>query len=396
MEDIARYLDLDPSSLGRIRAALSARVGEGLRAPGHQVAALPAFLPPPPPGLAGEAIVVDTGGTHVRAARVRLEAHGKHRILAGPAQDRVPRGEAGETVTRERFFDVQARLVARLSPPPDLPVGYCFSYPAEILPDGDARLLRWTKGLRIEGVEGTRVGRGLRAALERFGVRPGGVTVLNDTVAALVAGAWNRDEHDFTIGLIVGTGTNMAAFFPTSALERLDPATRPPGRMAVNLESGNFHPPHLTRWDDELDRHSTHPGRQRLEKAVSGHYLPLLARQVLPHLDADRIPDAAALSALARRSDPSAEAAVATALLHRSADLVAACLAGLVDCVPGVEHAGILAEGSLFWKAPGYARRTRRTLAHLLEGGPRFEVFSQEDTNLVGSACAALQAARKS
>ena len=43
--------------------------------------------------------------------------------------------------------------------------------------------------------------------------------------------------------------------------------------MAINLESGNFSPPHLTTADDALDRASDNPGAQRFEKAVPGAWL---------------------------------------------------------------------------------------------------------------------------
>ena len=76
---------------------------------------------------------------------------------------------------------------------------------------------------------------------------------MNDTVASLLAGAIARGgKHpEAFVGLIVGTGTNMAGFFRAERIGKLDES--PIATMAVNLESGAFHPPHLTAWDQAVD-----------------------------------------------------------------------------------------------------------------------------------------------
>lgn len=48
---------------------------------------------------------------------------------------------------------------------------------------------------------------------ERNDIKFTGIKVLNDTVASLFAGLTNSG-YDAYIGLIVGTGTNMATFIP--------------------------------------------------------------------------------------------------------------------------------------------------------------------------------------
>lgn len=384
MNDPLCLFQLDLPSLHEVRSALTFRVQEGLEGPGRQIAALPAWLPPPAADLTGRAVVVDTGGTHMRAALVDLDRGGA-RVVAGPVEADVPTGREGQAVDGDAFFQAQARLVERLGPGPGLPVGYCFSYPAEVLPDGDAVLLRWTKGLNISGVEGTRVGSRLGQALADLGLQPGPVRVLNDTVAALLAGAWAWRDQDFPtlVGLIVGTGTNMATFLPRSAIPKL--GTSDPGRIAVNLESGNFAPPHLSEFDEAVDALSANEGRQRFEKAVSGLYLPQVFQRVMPGILAPG-DDTRALSRL-RSEGSSPESALARALLDRSADLVAAALAGLADLGPEGGRLGVVAEGTLFWGAPGYAERVRHSLSALV--GDRAFVGSVQSANLVGSACAA-------
>jgi hexokinase len=81
---------------------------------------------------------------------------------------------------------------------------------------------------------------------------------------------------------------------------------------------------------------------------------------------------------------------VAGALLDRSADLVAAGLHGVARVLGGDAPITVLAEGSLFWKADGYADRVERTLEQLAPDGPPFRIAKREDVNLFGSAAAAL------
>ncbi len=377
MADPLSPLRLDERALAAVRDALSDRLGRGLAAEGQEIKALPAWLPQPAPDANGRAVVVDTGGTNMRAALVELR-QGQPPRISQQSSGEVPR-DPERRVGAEDFFRLQAELVASLEPPPELPVGYCFSYPTASAPDGDAVLLHWTKGIQIQGVVGSRVGDGLRGAMTDLGLRPGRVRVLNDTVAALMAGAWSHSGEAESVGLIVGTGTNMAAFL------RRDGSPR----MAVNLESGNFHPPGLSDWDDELDRVTDNPGLQRFEKAVSGYYLPYLFRRVFPNYSALSPADGAGpLGELRRRSGPKATAAAL--LLDRSADLVGAAVAGLCDHLPSERPVRVVAEGSLFWRSPGYRDRATRTAQRLIRGIRPLDFVAVEHANLVGSACAAL------
>ena len=361
-----------------IRFALSQRISEGLAQEGREVACLPAYLSPPPPGQSGQALVVDAGGTNVRAALVELSGQSSQ-VLKGPLAGTLPDGRE-RPVDAAEFFGYQAELLGKLETAGQLPLGYCFSYAARVEPDGDARLLHWTKGIRVSGVQGERVG----ALLLQAAQLAGPVRVLNDTVACLLGGAyWAGEEAARSVGLIVGTGTNMAAFFPASQVDKLGVPWE--GLLAINLESGNFHPPHLTDADDQVDLASDNPGRQRYEKAVSGFYLPLLFSKLCPELEVPAEVSSQWVVEWAEREGRPAEAA--RWILQRSADLVAAGLAGLADRL-GTSHLVVQAEGGLFWKAPGYASRVEQQLTRLL-GSCR--ILRGDEVNLVGAAVAALQ-----
>jgi len=158
--------------------------------------------------------------------------------------------------------------------------------------------------------------------------------------------------------------------------------------MAVNLESGNFAPPHLSLHDEALDARSDNPGRQRLEKAVSGFYLPRLMLEAHPELAGRLDPnDTRALGALGDADD---ELSLdARAIVERSSGLVAAAVAGVVDHLPAEGTVALVAEGGLFWGQPGYAARFEVQLRAIL-GHERVRLVQVEDANLFGAARAAL------
>ncbi|MBK8012428.1 MAG: hypothetical protein IPK13_13845 [Deltaproteobacteria bacterium] len=381
---------LSRDQMTEVRQALHARIEEGLAHEGREIRAFPAFVSPPSV-LDGQALVVDTGGTNMRAAVVSLTPGKAPAVLKGPVQDRLPvRGT--HKLDGETFFAIQAKLAASLSPPKNLPVGYCFSYASKSEPSLDATLTHWTKGIDIPGVEGTRVGQRLCDALSSAGVDPSYVHVVNDTVACLLGGAvvHKGPTPSNVIGLIVGTGTNMAGFFSPKSAPKLA-AFGPVGAMAINLESGNFTPPFALACDDAIDARSPNPGRQRFEKAVSGYYLPWLFAELMPNfVGFDPEQGSKALVDLRDLNDGSEASEVAGALLLRSAQLVAAGLAAVVDFYEGDEPITILSEGSLFWGDPQYASATKAALEALLGRTDRVRFERVADVNLIGSAVVAL------
>lgn len=381
-------MDLDSLILNRrqleeVRLTLAERIGDGLKDEGEEIRALMTYMKPPEGPGKGYATVVDCGGTNMRAALVNMSSH---KIEAGPFEDKIRDGRESP-VSAQEFFDAQAALVARLDPPRCTNVGYCFSYPAQVHPSRDATLIRWTKGVHVTGVEGELVGAQLLKAMRRFKVEPGQVRVLNDTVASLMAAAMMRPGFKDYIGLIVGTGTNMAGFIPIQNIGKYHGLME--GRMAINFESGNFVPPFLTAMDDLVDKESDNPGKQRFEKAVSGYYLPYLFEKCCPGVTGfDPKLGSKQLVDFRTQRPESPEGRVAGRLLARSADLVAATLAGLTDHFEGTETVVILAEGSLFWGDPQYSARVGETLQHLL-GERKFAIMREQDANLMGAACAA-------
>jgi len=385
---------LSGEQLSDIARLFRQRMAEGLAADGKEIKGLLTYVPVSrPPADGRPVVVVDLGGTRVRAA-VMVFRQGRAEVTAGPRQADLP-VRRGEPLALETFLEVQVGLVQSLAPPDGSPLGYCFSYPAVPGRDRDAVLLNWTKEIFVPETEGRPVGRLLLEALARGGVNCSSVTVLNDTVASLLSGV-PGPRADAHLGLIVGTGTNLAALFREEQVPKFPAALKGwKGGLPVNLESGNFTPPYLNEMDDAVDAASGSSAGQRFEKAVSGVYLGRLLKAAVPAAPLDPEQGSLAVVELAQR-DPGQAGSVARAILTRSARLVAATLYGLTAFLrPQGGRVRIVAEGGLFWGAPGYADQVEETLAELLEAGlgeemPETTIVRVDNANLVGTATAAL------
>jgi hexokinase len=378
------------------------KVLEGLSEDGREIKCIPTFVPVSRSIRDGEAYVLDLGGSNLRAAMVAFDG-GKPRFLKGPVKEAMP-WERNRAITKEEYLSVQAGLINSLGYDARRPLGYCFSYPAEPGIDGDARLIRWTKGVDVRETEGECVGRMLLDYLSRThkGAADEKVRVINDTVASLLAGLSGPEAGGY-IGLVAGTGTNMATFVDSAHMPKLRRKTTWQGPIAINLESGNFRPPYLTEWDEEVDQNSENPGEQRHEKAVSGLYLGRILKTALP--GSDFVPESGAegLVRLAANtgSTDSELVLVARQIYARSAVLTAGALAGLILLLHEQrprKTIRIVAEGALFWSEISHDLRycdvVEGTLRSLLEGlcavPPVVEFRRIEEANLIGSAIAAL------
>ena len=245
--------DLNTEQLIEIARHVEQNIREGLRAPDQEIHCLPTYIPNSDTPKTGRALVIDFGGTNVRAAVTSLQ-DGELLLEKGPAAKVIP-VERGKSLAREKFLASLADLVVSLEPPPDLPVGYCFSYPAESTPDRDVRLLKWTKEIFVKDTVGEKMGSMLLNHLAGYSppVPCSSVTVINDTVASLLAGT-EIMQADGYIGLIVGTGSNLAALMDADMIPKLPESLHWQGSIPMNLESGNFVPPYLNEWDDQSNR----------------------------------------------------------------------------------------------------------------------------------------------
>ena len=116
-----------------------------------------------------------------------------------------------EEISADAFFNILADALEPMKNDFEQ-LGFCFSYTAEILPDQDARLLHWTKEIKMPELVGNRVGNGLQNALQQRGIHGKEIIILNDTVATLLSAIAEDGDNPASshIGIILGTGTNSA------------------------------------------------------------------------------------------------------------------------------------------------------------------------------------------
>ena len=394
---------LDNEQLKGIAYAFREKVEEGLSKKNAEIQCIPTFILPKAADVKGKALVLDLGGTNYRVAIVDFTQE-KPVIYPNNGWKKDMSVMKSPGYTREELFKELADLIVEIKREEEMPIGYCFSYPAESVPGGDAKLLRWTKGVDIRKMVGQFVGKPLLDYLnEKNKIKFTGIKVLNDTIASLFAGLTDK-SYDAYIGLIVGTGTNMATFIPADKIKKLDPAYSVEGLIPVNLESGNFHPPFLTAVDDTVDAMSDSMGKQRFEKAVSGMYLGDILKAAFPLDEFEEKFDARKLTAIMNYPDIHKDIYVQVArwIYSRSAQLVAASLAGLIALLKSynkdIHRICLIAEGSLFWsesrKDKSYNILVMEKLQELLRElqleDVEVHINNMSNANLIGPGIAAL------
>jgi len=255
---------------------------KGLNGEASSLAMIPAYV-----GVEGNVspdkpvAVIDAGGTNLRICLARFDQEGKIQLSRFSKQ---PMPGRDHEATADEFYAV---LADALEPLKDefKQIGFCFSYPATILPDFDGRLLHWTKEIKIPELVGKHIGAGLLEALEKRGIRGRQIVVLNDTVAALLAGlaqgqAFNASSY---IGLILGTGSNSAYVERNENIGKLD-GYLDEGSQVINVESGGFSMFERGSFDLQMDARSENPGSHVFEKTISGVYMGTLALELLQAL----------------------------------------------------------------------------------------------------------------
>jgi hexokinase len=393
---------LTTEELKSIANRLQEKIEDGLKEDGQEISCIPTHIVPKKHIEDGKVLALDWGGTNFRAAIVEYK-NGQATII----EDCKHRLDAQVTTgfTQEKLLEKMASFIVGLKQLDEsvTKIGFCFSYPAAARLNGDAILLRWSKGLDIPDMVGKPIGEPLVKYLNNYkgiNTKFTDVKVLNDTVTCLFAGLTeqtaDKKPFDSYIGLIVGTGTNMAGLMPKNKIDKLN--SKEDSVIPVNLESGNFNPPHLTVIDGLVDAMSNNKGAQRFEKAISGGYLGELFKTVFMFEKIKYNFDGLDLSNIL--NDPAANkkehADVAKYIYERSAKLVAASLAGLVQVIvkqdPTVKCIYLAADGTVFY-SNNYVALVEAELKKLLPAGVTMTISEKEkmkEPNLIGSAIAAL------
>ncbi len=238
LEEMHRGLKKEASSLSMIPTYLSGRGISALKASSDPV------------------IVVDVGGTNVRAALVRTVADGRLQIDEY-RERRIP--GLNTPVTTAQFF---SEIAAFLLPIADKSrrIGLCYSFESIPQPDQDAIIVAGGKQVQITDYYGKYCGRELKEGLRSLGKNgPYAVVVINDSVAALLGGFSAAKPGCFAdyVGFIFGTGLNISYN---------------EGASVVNTEAGGYMGYPLGDIDHAYISHTIDPDIDWAEKVISGRY----------------------------------------------------------------------------------------------------------------------------
>jgi hexokinase len=370
-------------------------------------------------------IVMDAGGTNFRVATVSFDQDGSSKIenfklfsMPGVKQQ----------VSKNEFFNTMVGYLEEVVDKSE-DIGFCFSYPIEIFPNKDGRVLYFSKEIKADEVAGNMIGENLNIAISSSG--NGGkknIILLNDTVATLLAGRADVKGMSFDtyIGFILGTGTNCSYIELNNNITKtkdLDPAKS----QIVNVESGGFGKAPQGKIDKDFDQSSNCPGMYTFEKMISGAYLGplclwtvraaaeegLLSKDSAENLKEikeistkdinDFMSDPEAKSGLLSSALQSAgEEGLATAyhlidrLIERAAKLTAINLSSVAiksgkgqnPCRPVC----IVAEGTTFYQLKSLKQRVEYYLKDYIvnEKGLFYEIINVENATLIGAAIAGL------
>lgn len=389
---------------------------------------LPTFITKKPNGTEeGICYALDVGGTNARAIKVKLDGNGKAEILETRKQV-IP-----SSLMNGRGDDLFDFLAACLSDVLDegaerYSIGFTFSFPVDQRNVRSGYLIKWTKGFNTSDVTGKDVVKLLDQALERAGIKAEITVLINDTVGTLIASSYLNTEHETIAGIILGTGSNAAYVEKQSSIEKLDEKDND-GIMVINTEWGNFDSPLYkylipTEQDIMLDKDSINFSQQHFEKMISGMYLGEIVRlelmelsesslfrhnnsenilkpyhfgtEMMSEIEKDNTPTLSNIeSFLSKLSIPNTTyferkllKELCTAVSVRSARLVAAAIAAIVEKVGKIdEHCIVAVDGSLYELYPNYADNIKNALNEM--GYSKVILKLTKDGSGIGAALAA-------
>ena len=364
-------------------------------------------------------IVLDAGGTNLRVCTVSFDNSGSANIKDFK-QFQMPGIEKELRATE--FYETICNYLEPVINKADS-IGFCFSYPSIISKEKDGKLLTWTKEVKVPELVGKYIGDGLLKALESRGHNNKRIILLNDTVSCLLAGKaiGEKRECGSYVGFILGTGTNTAYVESNSSIGKIESTT---GSQVMNIESGNFNSFLGGVIDQNYDNSTNNPGKQRLEKMISGRYLGDIYNEVIKQAAKDGLfsaetkeiiesikviktydlsiflenpycEDALFVSDKIKAIDREKLYYIVLALTKRAAKLTAINIATAV-IKSGAGHSPlhpvcINVDGSTFHKLYGFRSRVERFLNDILTPLDIFyEIIEVENAPIIGSAIAGL------
>lgn len=370
-------------------------------------------------------IVLDAGGTNFRVAKVVFEDTGKA-VISDFELFQMP-GLTGK-VSKNDFFSTIAGYIKQAADKSDK-IGFCFSYPVEIFPSKDGRLLFFSKEIQAPEVEGQMIGENLNLAIKKAGLgNKKQIVLLNDTVATLLAGRADSSGRTFDsyIGFILGTGTNSSYIEQNKNITKKKDL-HPAGSQIINIESGAFGKAPRGMLDKKFDKSLVNPGVNIFEKMISGAYLGSICLWTIQSAVKDKLfcsnadEKLSSITSLSTKeisdflSNPQAggnplSQAIKDAdekdcvtlywlidrLIERTAKLTAINLSGVaIKCGKGknpIRPICIIAEGTTFYHLTSFRQRIEYYLRQYLVEKKNifYEIINVDNATLIGAAIAGL------
>ena len=364
-----------------------------------------------------EALVVEIGGTNVRAAVVTINKEHQPVIKSVADNPVYHEGKINRTVFKDAddfYNEVIVHMKPVLAGHNPKALGVIYSFPGQATKTASGVDIKstkeLTKGFEIPGIDSELVGQALLSRLKNYGISNDlPVAVMNDTPAVLLA-AGARAK----IGGVVGTGFNLAITA---------------GGLIYNTESGGFAHVPSSPIAKLIDFFSGKIGQSLAEKQISGKYLEemightihllidekLLDRRLTDdtyHADASmitailegRIGEIEERLKAERRSKNGLDedsrsilTELAVRLQQHSASLVGTMIGTAVATFPEEyeeQKVIIPVEGSVFWKVPGYADLVGQ-YAKQIAKGKKFRFVEIPHAGILGAGVAALSMLRK-
>lgn len=414
-------MHFDQIDLVKSLRAFESEMSAGLNGNDSSIMMIPTYV-----GIDGDdqadksVIVLDAGGTNLRVSTMHFDENGRP-VIDSFSKQPMP-GTVG-TLTSDQFFDEIAGLIAPFDKVSDT-VGFCFSFPTEILPNCDGKIINFCKEVEVTGADGKILGENINRSLAKMGCRRKKFVVINDTVASLLGGvvAANGKDYDSFVGFIFGTGLNTCCVEKCSKIGKLPDVND--GSMIINMEPGGFDG--FPRGDIDLafDAGTANCGDHVFEKMVSGAYVGSLicdtvkaaaneglfsvktASEIadlddLSLMEIDKfcaVPKGDCLLASLADNDSDRELLyeIIDAIFERSARMVSVNLAAILDFTGTGKDPNkpvcISAEGTNFYKSVLFRPKLDRYVREFLNQqlGVYCEFVKVEDATIIGTARAAL------
>jgi hexokinase len=280
IRDIENSFKLSLSDAKKMIKRFHSEMSKGLSGRKSSLAMIPTFACTPKGSEAGRFIALDLGGTNFRVLEVLLNGKGRMKVAS---ESKYKLQEKDITGTGTHLFNFIAECIKQFMRKNKIHdkenLGFTFSFPIKQTGIASGILPFWNKGFSAKGVVGKDVVLLLNKALKRKGINNVKITALvNDTVGTFAARAYT--DRKCSLGIILGTGTNACYPEKISNIKKYYGREFARDHMIINTEWGNFSKIPYANYDKKLDRNSLNPGRQRMEKMVSGMYLGEIARFV--------------------------------------------------------------------------------------------------------------------